>query len=300
MRIRGGPYKQDGGVRRRGIRGGGPVLGGGGRATVRSSATLFGGGLVAARDAMTERFRLGLAHLLHKEYALAASAFGEVVRESPNDPQAWSYYGTALTHLGRASEAELALSKAVALAPRNGEAWFHLGVARALREEWPDAASAYRRAVAIEPNDLVAWHRLGVALAESGEEAAASTAFERALVLSREVPAAAGPDAEPARAGPRASDHADIGGEREGAREAKSWLDLALSLLSLGEQDEAIAAYERAFTLDPERAARSLFRPMLRLLTAVGEEGTADPAAGGPIGPPRPEAVRPPPRPEVG
>jgi tetratricopeptide (TPR) repeat protein len=251
--------------------------------------------------AMTEEFRLGLAHLLRKEYDLAASAFGDVVKESPNDAQAWSHYGTALTHLGRASEAELALSRAVALAPRNGEAWFHLGVARALREEWPDAASAYRHAVALEPGDLVAWHRLGVALAESGDEAAASTAFERALVLSRDVPASTGSASEPKAKLPRADDHVEVGGEREGAREAKSWLDLALSLLALGDQDEAIAAYERAFTLDPERAARSLFRPMLRLLTAVGEEGSTDGAAGpGPSGPSRPEALRPPPRPEVG
>ena len=245
---------------------------------------------------MSQQYRLGVQHLLHKEYDRAASAFGSVVREDPNDARAWSNYGLALTHLGQAAEAELALSKAVALAPRDGEAWFHLGVVRALRDEWSDAASAYRRAVALEPNDIIAWHRLGVALAESGEEPAASVAFERALVLSRDVPSAA---AAPSHADLRADDHAREGGEREGAREAKSWLDLALSLLALGDQDEAVAAYERAFTLDPERAGRSLFRPMLRLLTAVGEEGTAD-AGAPPGGPPRPEAVRPPRRPEVG
>jgi tetratricopeptide (TPR) repeat protein len=247
---------------------------------------------------MSQLYRLGVQHLLRKEYDRAASAFGDVVREEPNDAQAWSNFGLALTHLGKAAEAELALSKAVALAPRNGEAWFHLGVARALREEWGDAASAYRRAVALEPQDMVAWHRLGVALAEAGEEPAASAAFERALVLSREVGSASDP---PPRAVARADDHSQEGGEREGAREAKSWLDLALSLLALGDEDEAIAAYERAFTLDPERAARSLFRPMLRLLTAVGDE--SDPGPSGtvpsPEGPVRPEAVRPPRRPEV-
>jgi tetratricopeptide (TPR) repeat protein len=249
---------------------------------------------------MSQQYRLGVQHLLRKEYDRAASAFGNIVRESPQDGQAWSNYGLALTHLGKAAEAELALSRAVALQPRNGEAWFHLGVARALREEWGDAASAYRRAVALEPDDMVAWHRLGVALAESGEEPAASAAFERALVLSREVPTSGAPP----RAASRPDDHSQEGGEREGAREAKSWLDLALSLLALGDEDEAIAAYERAFTLDPERAARSLFRPMLRLLTAVGEEDPAAAAAASPVvapeGPPRPEAVRPPPRPEVG
>ena len=261
----------------------------------------FGAGAPCADAGMSQQFRLGVQHLLHKEYDRAATAFGDVVREDPTDAQAWSNYGLALTHLGKAAEAELALSKAVALAPRNGEAWFHLGVARALRDEWPDAASAYRRAVALAPEDMVAWHRLGVALAEAGEERAASAAFERALILSRNPPSAA-PGGS--RTAAPADDHAQEGGEREGAREAKSWLDLALSLLALGDEEEAIAAYERAFTLDPERASRSLFRPMLRLLTAVAEEGgaeaTGSAAAEAPSGPTRPEAVRPPRRPEVG
>ncbi|HYB62907.1 MAG TPA: tetratricopeptide repeat protein [Thermoplasmata archaeon] len=248
---------------------------------------------------MNQQFRLGVQHLLHQEYDRAATAFGRILQDDPSDARAWSNYGLALTHLGKAAEAEMALSKAVALAPKNGEAWFHLGVVRALRDEWSDAASAYRRAVALEPTDMIAWHRLGVALAEAGDEPSASVAFERALVLSRDVPTAA---AMPTAALPRADDHSLEGAEREGAREAKSWLDLALSLLALGDEDEAIAAYERAFTLDPERAARSLFRPMLRLLATVGEEGGATQAepALPPGGPPRPEAVRPPRRPEVG
>jgi len=248
---------------------------------------------------MTQQSRLGVQFLLQKEYDRAATTLADVVRDDPNDAQSWSNYGLALTHLGRAAEAEMALSKAVALAPRNGEAWFHLGVARALRDEWDDAANAYRRAVALEPNDMIAWHRLGVALAEAGDEPAASVAFERALILSRDVPSA--PARPPPPTGPT-HDHSQEAGEREGSREAKSWLDLALSLLSLGDEEEAIAAYERAFTLDPERAARSLFRPMLRLLTVAADEGAPAAVDGAqpPAGPVRPESVRPPRRPEIG
>jgi cytochrome c-type biogenesis protein CcmH/NrfG len=201
-------------------------------------------------------------------------------------------------------EAEGALSRAVSLAPHNSEAWFHLGVARSLREEWGGAALAYRRTVALTPDDLVAWHRLGVALAESGDETGASTAFERALVLSRDMPNSDGSFSVTARA--NGDDHVDETGEREGTREAKSWLELALSLLTLGEEEEAIAAYDRAYTLDPDRASRSLFRPMLKLLTAV--EGAAGPEPPAPAVelPGRPEApavrrAEPDPlRPEVG
>jgi tetratricopeptide (TPR) repeat protein len=214
---------------------------------------------------VNQRADLGVHYLLRGEYDRAVRAFLDVIREDPTDASAWSYYGISLAHIGRAAEAEAALARAIELSPSNGESWFHLGVARSLREEWGDAASAYRRAVALAPDDMVAWHRLGVALAESGEESGASAAFERALVLSRSVPT---DENEPV---PRApfDDHVEESGAREGSREAKSWLDLSLSLLSLGDEDAAMAAYERAYTLDPTRAQRSLFRPMLRLLTAV-------------------------------
>ena len=238
---------------------------------------------------MSQHFDLGVYYFLRRSYADAGRSFREAVREDPTNAPAWSYYGVCLAHLGRATEAEAALAHAVALAPDNPEAWFHMGVARSLREEWDDAASAYRRAVALAPDDLVAWHRLGVALAESGEETAAEAAFERSLVLSEETPstrlrASAGP--------PLRDDHVDERGERESAREAKSWLDLALSLLSLGDEEEAVAAYERAYTLDPERAQRSLFRPMLNLLTTV-QGGPEIPERPFPPTPSRPEDGRP-------
>ena len=259
---------------------------------------------------MTHRFDIAVHYFLRHEYENAAAAFRDVVRETPADGRAWAYLGIALAHLGEAVDAEGALSRAIALSPENAEAWFHLGVARSLRDEWMSAAKAYQKAVALAPEDMVAWHRLGVALAESGDEPAASVAFERALVLSREeaapsdsapVPppvAAAARFAGPVR--PPVDDHLDETGEREGTREAKSWLDLSLSLLSLGDEDEAIAAYERAYTLDPERARRSLFRPMLRLITAV-QEGTEGAEAPSPSDPRRPPEFprRRPPRPEV-
>jgi tetratricopeptide (TPR) repeat protein len=241
---------------------------------------------------VNQRADLGVHYLLRGEYDRAVRAFLDVIREEPENASAWSYYGISLAHVGRAAEAEQALARAIQLAPANGESWFHLGVARSLREEWTDAASAYRHAVALQPDDLVAWHRLGVALAESGEETGAAAAFERALVLSRAIPT------DDSRPDPLASfdDHVDENGARDGSREAKSWLDLSLSLLSLGDEDAAIAAYERAYTLDPRHAQSSLFRPMLRLLTAV--RGGPEPAEEEYLPPPRPHDATD--RPEVG
>ncbi|HEV2449252.1 MAG TPA: tetratricopeptide repeat protein [Thermoplasmata archaeon] len=246
---------------------------------------------------MTQQFDIGVHHYLRQEWRMAATAFREVLREAPQDARGWSYLGACLSHLGEGGEAEFALSRAVALAPQDGEAWFHLGVARSLREEWESAASAYRHAVALLPQDLTAWHRLGVALAESGEREGAETAFERALVLSRETGEAM-PETPviPAETG---DVHLAEAAEREDSREGDSWLTLALSLLSLGDEEEAMAAYERAYTIDPERAERSLFRPMLQLLNAAGgrpidEEPEAEPEPPTPQRPwPRPPDRRP-------
>ncbi len=247
---------------------------------------------------MHPRYDIGVHYFLRQDYENGANAFRDVLRDQPDDARSWSYYGICLAHLGRGAEAEEALARAIRLAPGNGEAWFHLGVARSLREEWMQAATAYRHAVGLVPDDMVGWHRLGVALAESGDEAGAAVAFERALVLSRDVPPALpGPDREERPA----DDHVEEAGDREGSREAKSWLELALSLLSLGEEEEAVAAYERAYTLDPRRAQNSLFRPMLRLLTVV-EGGPEEDTVGDEGRPaPVPEGPRPPGRrPEVG
>ncbi|MGI0151299.1 MAG: tetratricopeptide repeat protein, partial [Thermoplasmata archaeon] len=204
----------------------------------------------------------------------------------------------ALAHLGQGPEAEDALSRAVALSPQDGEAWFHLGVARSLREEWAPAVVAFRRAVAILPEDLVAWHRLGVALSEVGEQESATAAFERALVLSRESDTPL-PSRFASSARSKPDNHLAETAVREDAHEVESWLNLALSLLSLGDEEEAVAAYERAYTIDPARAQRSLFRPMLRLVTVatgrpVEDEGdTPAPLPGRAL--PRPEfaAARP-------
>jgi Flp pilus assembly protein TadD len=245
---------------------------------------------------MSRRYNIGVHHFLQGEYEGAARTFQEIVREEPTNAPAWSYYGMSLAHLGEGALAEHALSTAVHLAPSNSQAWFHLGVARSLREEWGDAASAYRRAVALEPGDLVAWHRLGVALAEAGDSASATAAFERALVLSREGAGRDRPFSSRIRTEAEDS-HVTESGERDGGREAKSWLDLALSLLSLGEEEEAIAAYERAYTLDPTRTSKSLFRPMLRLVTAAQARPAESPDHVVPIGPsnpsPRPMPTRP-------
>jgi Flp pilus assembly protein TadD len=245
---------------------------------------------------MVDHFAIGLAEFRAGRYAQSARHFREALEEDPDDPRRWSFYGMALAHMGQGPEAEAALSRAVTIGPNDGEAWFHLGVARSLRSEWPEAVSAFRRAVGIIPKDMVAWHRLGVSLSEAGDREAASLAFERALVLSKED----GQTPPPTPGG--IDNHLEETGTRADRPEAETWLSLALSLLRLGDSEGAVAAYERAYTIDPERARRSMFRPMMELLAATegisrspdgpegpDEEDEDDEGEGGGRMPPRPK-----------
>ncbi|MGC2288382.1 MAG: tetratricopeptide repeat protein [Thermoplasmata archaeon] len=222
---------------------------------------------------MTREFDVGLELFARKEYARASKAFEEVLLGDPHHARSWSYLGISLAHMGRAPEAEQALQRAIQIAPTNGECWFHLGVAQGLEADWPRAAETLRHAAALLPNDMAAWHRLGVALAEAGDQEGSIAAFERALILSRETGSL-----ERAIRHPRGSgdDHLAEPGEREGPKEAESWISLALSLLTLGDVEEAVAAYERGYSVDPDRARHSMFRPMLKLLSATSSGPEAD------------------------
>jgi tetratricopeptide (TPR) repeat protein len=240
-----------------------------------------------------QRYDIAVSCFIRGQFERAAQSFEQLVAEAPGEGRCWSYLGMSYAHLGRAAEAEQALSKAIELGAVDPQAWFHLGVVRGMRAEWARAASAYRYAVALAPDDLVAWHRLGVALAESGDEPGSEAAFERALVLSRET--GEGEPEEPVDPG-TLDDHLDEPGEKDSGREARSWIDLALSLLSLGEEEEAMAAYDRAYGLDPEQARRSLFQPMLHLVasTVAAPDDGRGPSGPSPQRPTRPEELGPP------
>lgn len=243
---------------------------------------------------MTREFDVGLELFARKEYVRASKAFEEVLLGDPHHARAWSYLGISLAHMGRAPEAEQALQRALQLAPTNGEGWFHLGVAQCLEADWPRAADTLRHAAALMPDDMAAWHRLGVALAEAGDIEGSAAAFERALILSRET----GPgDRGPRRLHASGDDHLSEPGQREGPKEAESWLSLALSLLTLGDVEEAVAAYERGYSVDPDRARHSMFRPMLKLLSATSD-GSGEVLPGGRAFDDAPASpIRPPPRP---
>jgi Flp pilus assembly protein TadD len=243
---------------------------------------------------VTREFDVGHELFTRKEYSRAAKAFEEVLLGDPHHARAWSYLGICLAHMGRAPEAEQALQRALQIAPTNGECWFHLGVSQSLEADWPRAAETFRHAAALMPHDMAAWHRLGVALAESGDTEGSAAAFERALILSRETGSIDHAVRHPHGSG---DDHLSEPGEREGPKEAESWISLALSLLTLGDVEEAVAAYERGFSVDPDRARHSMFRPMLKLLSATSD-GSAESLPGGLAFAEAPESpIRPPQRP---
>jgi tetratricopeptide (TPR) repeat protein len=68
-------------------------------------------------------------YLEAKQYAAAADLLRTLIAQSPNDPQLYLEYGSALMHQFKYPEAQTVLLKAVQLKPDLVEAYFDLGYA---------------------------------------------------------------------------------------------------------------------------------------------------------------------------
>jgi tetratricopeptide (TPR) repeat protein len=135
------------------------------------------------------RFRAGKASALEGALQLirqgrldeANALTRRLVRDYPDDADAWQTLGHCLTEQGRPDAAEQALLQALRLAPDLPEVHFELGVARSLRGDYAAAADDFRRAVALKPDYAFAYFNLGHCLKEQGDRAGAARAFRRAL-----------------------------------------------------------------------------------------------------------------------
>jgi predicted Zn-dependent protease len=96
--------------------------------------------------------------------ALYASAS----RVSPDVPQVYLYYGTALASQGKYDAAVAAIEKGIALKPDDGEAQAWLGDISMRQNRPAQAIEHYRRALAVDPSFRPARLMLGQLLINTG------------------------------------------------------------------------------------------------------------------------------------
>lgn len=180
----------------------------------------------------------------------------DLLRQSPEDPEALYFLGLLLGQSARFGEAVEILHKASARLRKQPQVIFHLAEAQRLAGLPDEAEKSYRQALKLKPDFFEAHANLGALLQSRGQLAAAAQELERAHRLNP-------------RAAPVLISLSGLGletGEPERslafARKAaalapnmpESRLAVGNALAATGDFDAAITAYEQALQLNPALA----------------------------------------------
>jgi len=104
--------------------------------------------------------------------------------ESPDDAQAWFYYGAALAALGRFVEADTAYRRSLALDGSNVKAWNNLAKLSFECLKRPDeAVKCLRQLLKVDPQNSLAWANYASLNGQLGRHQEALACAERALAI---------------------------------------------------------------------------------------------------------------------
>jgi tetratricopeptide (TPR) repeat protein len=117
----------------------------------------------------------------------AITALREVLRRTPDDPDANYYIGLAYFRAERPRDARPYLERAAALSPTRPQVWKALGLALLKMNDYPPASVALDRTCALDPEDEDACYLFGRSLYIRGRYDEAVEPFDKAL---RAAPAA--------------------------------------------------------------------------------------------------------------
>ncbi len=207
---------------------------------------ILGNGLVAGGLAAGERWERGaawlaralrqrpdpatalaLAALWHRrgDAAAAVGGFRLALALAPAAPVGWSGLGLALAALGRNDGAVTAALRATRLAPDDPAVTVNAGSVLHQARRRDDAGGWHRRALALTPDSATGWINLGTQALEANAHDRAIPLFDRALRLGA------------------------------GADEALARSNLGVSLMALGRNAAAAAAFRAALERVPGDAA---------------------------------------------
>jgi Flp pilus assembly protein TadD len=209
-----------------------------------SLAALLAVPAVVQAQSIDELFRQGNAAQAAGDYATAERIFRQVLRQDPNNANAYRRLGLALNDQGLLEEAEAAHREALRLDPNYALAYNGLGITLYYQGRYEEAEAAYREALRLDPDYASAYNNLGALLGEQGQFEEAERVLRTALRL----------------------DPSDVITQN----------NLGNVLAEQGRLEEAEAAYREALRLDPEYAwAHNGLGNALWLLDRPGEAEAA-------------------------
>lgn len=122
-------------------------------------------------------------YMNHAKYTEGIAEFSPVLKEEPDNAEAWYWVGRYWLALDRPKDALPCLQRAVRLDPRNADAHFWLGVAYWGVEDWAAERAEYEKALELEPDHLSANLYLGHNALDRGQWARAVAQYDRVLAL---------------------------------------------------------------------------------------------------------------------
>ena len=118
----------------------------------------------------------------------AAKYYQYFINQGFNDHRVFSNYGAILKNLGKSTEAELSIRKAIELKPDFVEAHFNLGNILKALGNLEEAEKSLRKAIQIKPDYSEAHNNLGNILNDLGNPKEAVIAYLKAIELNPNSP----------------------------------------------------------------------------------------------------------------
>jgi len=136
---------------------------------------------LAQLDSLTPYRDLAKAQLKLRRYEDADKTLDFLLGKAPNDPLSLSWAGVAKLAVGKNTEAEPLLLKALTLAPEQVEVLHNLGLLLASTGRHEEAVTRLQQALALRSNNARGWMSLGNAYAKLKDPVHAYEAHKKAL-----------------------------------------------------------------------------------------------------------------------
>jgi tetratricopeptide (TPR) repeat protein len=220
------------------------------------------------------------AYALHREglIAQAAEHYRNALAGDPLLHQARLNLAAVLRALGDQEAAAEQCEYVLRHDPRSVSALINLGAALCSLGRNAEAIRQLRTALQIEPENLTALHNLGVALHAIGAVDAAEAILRKSLILKEDFSDAQRSLANLLRGTSRldeaATHYRAVIDQRP--LDFRSYGNLALILLNLNKAQEAIAVYEKALALQPDRSDLRMSLGIAQLLVGDFANGWAN------------------------
>jgi len=170
-----------------------------------------------------EALQAALKHHQAGQLQNAASIYNQILKESPNHPDALNLSGLIAHQTNNNVKAAELINKAILSNPENPDYYYNLGIVLNAQGRWKEATHAYRQSINIKSDYFEALNNLGNILREHNNTASAVEIYNEVLKIK--------PDC------------------------VEVWSNLGNILKEQGKIESAIEHFERAIQINPEYAS---------------------------------------------